>query len=102
MFNSNMNMATHYDYFIAYVMQDSQLAQILKADVNTVEKFADCIEVFGTSCQKSLTEVESEVDLSERVLLLLRKEAYTNIDFFKLCAYAVNHLDKSQIFPYIT
>ena len=97
-----MNMATHYDYFIAYVMQDSQLAQILKADVNTVEKFADCIEVFGTSCQKSLTEVESVVDLSERVLLLLRKEAYTNIDFFKLCAYAVNHLDKSQIFPYIT
>lgn len=95
-------MTTHYDYFIAYTEQDSQLVQTLKADVNTVEEFVDCIEVFGTPFQKSLTEVESEVNLSDRVLLLLRKEAYTNIDFFKLCAYAVNRLDKNQIFPYIT
>ena len=49
-----------------------------------------------------MSEVESEVDLSDRVLFLLRKEVYTNIDFFKLCAYAVNRLGKNQIFPYIT
>ena len=32
-------MTTHYDYFIAYTEQESQLAQTLKADVNTVEDF---------------------------------------------------------------
>ena len=95
-------METHYDYFIAYTELDSQLAQTLKADVNTVEEFSDCVEKFDMSLQKPLSEIEAEVDSSERILLLIRKEAYTNVVFLKLCAYVVERIAKSQIFPYIT